>query len=113
MVNFKKAERERRETLTVEEIRSFLQRIEWDKPLTFQCAETTRMRKFKELFGDNENSAYNLRHTFATICQEQVRQEIVEIWIGDSPQRLIGKHYTHFFDEFMKTEMSKVQFPTL
>ncbi len=87
--------------------------IEWDKSLTFQCSENTRMKKFKQLFGSNEASAYNLRHTFSTICQEKVRQEIVEIWIGDSPQRLIGKHYTHFSDEFMKAEMDKVIFPTL
>ncbi len=87
--------------------------IEWDKPLTFQCAETTRIKKFKQLFDFNENSAYNLRHTFSTVCQQYVRQEIVEIWIGDSPQRLIGKHYTHFPDEFMKAEMDKVKFPTL
>ncbi len=87
--------------------------IDWDKPLTFQCAETTRLKRFRELFEFNENCAYNLRHTFATICQKSVRQEIVEIWIGDSPQRLIGKFYTHFPDDFMREEMDKVKFPIL
>ena len=67
---------------------------------------------FKELLGDGK-TAYNLRHTFSTICQQYVRQEIVEIWIGDSPVRLIAKHYTHFSDKFMREEMNKVAFPIL
>ena len=67
---------------------------------------------FKKLLGDGK-TAYNLRHTFSTLCQQYVRQEIVEIWIGDSPVRLIGKHYTHFSDKFMREEMNKVIFPTV
>lgn len=48
------------------------------------------------------------------MCNEQ---EIVEIWMGDSPERLIGKAYTHFPDSFMLEEMSKIdyreQFPNV
>ena len=49
--------------------------------------------------------------TFSTVCQQYVRPDIVDIWMGDSPQRLVGKVYTHFPDEFMCEQMRKVQFP--
>ncbi len=39
-----------------------------------------------------------------------VRQEIVNIWLGDAPDKLIGKHYTHFPYDFMISEMNKVRF---
>ena len=39
-----------------------------------------------------------------------VRQEIVNIWLGDAPDKLIGKHYTHFPDDFIISEMNKVRF---
>ena len=84
--------------------------IDWNKPLTFQISDKPRERLFKELL--DGNTAYNLRHTFSSICQQYVRQEIVDIWIGDSPTRLIGKHYTHFSDEFMQSQMALVTFPT-
>ena len=83
--------------------------IDWNKPLTFQISDKPRERLFKELL--DGNTAYNLRHTFSSICQQYVRQEIVDIWIGDSPTRLIGKHYTHFSDEFMQSQMALVKFP--
>ena len=60
----------------------------------------------------NELTAYSLRHTFATICQKYVRPDIVDIWMGDSSERLVGRVYTHFDDEFMKEQMSKVVFIT-
>ena len=44
------------------------------------------------------------------MCQQYVRQEIVDIWMGDSPQRLIGKVYTHFPDSFLQEEMRRVKF---
>ena len=84
--------------------------IDWNKPLTFQISDKPRESLFKELL--DGNTAYNLRHTFSSICQQYVRQEIVDIWIGDSPTRLIGKHYTHFSDEFMQSQMALVTFPT-
>ena len=83
--------------------------IDWNKPITFQLSDKPRERLFKELL--DGNTAYNLRHTFSSICQQYVRQEIVDIWIGDSPTRLIGKHYTHFTDEFMQSQMTLVKFP--
>ncbi len=84
--------------------------IDWTSPLHRKVRAVTANKLFKELLGE-EKSAYNLRHTFSTICQQYVRQEIVEIWIGDSPVRLIAKHYTHFPDKFMREEMNKVIFP--
>lgn len=60
----------------------------------------------------NGLTAYNLRHTFATLCQKYVRPDIVDIWMGDSPERLVGRVYTHFDDEFMQEQMSKVRFIT-
>ncbi len=65
-------------------------------------------RVFQEIFPDRKQ--YDLRHTFATVCQQYVRREIVEVWLGDSPERLIGNTYTHFPDEFMISEMQKVCF---
>lgn len=82
--------------------------IDWNQPLMFQLSDKPRERLFKELL--DGNTAYNLRHTFSSICQQSVRQEIVDIWIGDSPTRLIGKHYTHFSDEFMQSQMALVKF---
>ena len=56
-------------------------------------------------------TAYCLRHTFATICQQYVRPDIVDIWMGDSPDRLVGRVYTHFSDKFMREQMDLVKFP--
>lgn len=61
----------------------------------------------------NKLTAYNLRHTFATLCQKFVRPDIVDIWLGDSSERLVGRVYTHFDDKFMTEQMSKVQFITI
>ena len=85
--------------------------IDWDKPLTFQVSKKPREEWFKEIL--NGKTAYNLRHTFATICQQYVRPDIVDIWMGDSPQRLVGRVYTHFPDKFMYEQMQKVEFPIL
>ena len=67
-------------------------------------------RVFKKIFNDNTLTQYSLRHTFATTCQEYVRPDIVDIWMGDSSERLVGRVYTHFSDEFMKEQMDKVLF---
>lgn len=53
---------------------------------------------------------YQLRHTFASICDEKVKREVVELWMGDSPERLVGKTYVHYSDKFMLEEMKKVCF---
>ena len=85
--------------------------IDWTKPLTFQVSKKPREEWFKEVL--DGKTAYNLRHTFATTCQQYVRPDIVDIWMGDSPQRLVGKVYTHFPDKFMCEQMQKVEFPVL
>lgn len=85
--------------------------IDWDKPFVIGVTVNTATKWFHEILGEDK-SAYNLRHTFSSICQQYVRQDIVEIWIGDSPQRLIGKVYTHFPDKFMREQMDLVIFPT-
>ncbi len=87
--------------------------IDWDSPLVFNCSDWKRDKLFKSLLGDGENTTYCLRHTFSTLCQQYVRPDIVDIWMGDSPQRLVGKVYTHFPDKFMKEQMDMVIFPTL
>ena len=83
--------------------------INWNKPITFQCGK----EKFHNLFKDllNGKTAYCLRHTFATICQQYIRPDIVDIWMGDSSTRLVGRVYTHFPDDFMLENMQKVVFP--
>ena len=84
--------------------------IDWNKPITFQCGKERFHNLFKQLF--KGKTAYSLRHTFATLCQQYVRPDIVDIWMGDSSTRLVGRVYTHFPDEFMLENMEKVQFIT-
>lgn len=83
--------------------------IDWNKPITFQCGKEKFHMLFKELL--KGKTAYSLRHTFATVCQQYVRPDIVDIWMGDSPTRLVGKVYTHFPDKFMLENMMNVVFP--
>ena len=83
--------------------------IDWNKPLTFQCGKEKFHNLFKELL--EGKTAYSLRHTFATVCQQYVRPDIVDIWMGDSPDRLVGRVYTHFSDKFMREQMDLVKFP--
>jgi integrase len=83
--------------------------INWNKPIIFQCGKEKFHNVFKDLL--EGKTAYSLRHTFATVCQQYVRPDIVDIWMGDSTTRLIGKVYTHFPDEFMLENMLKVEFP--
>ena len=88
--------------------------IDWDKPLVFNCSDWKRDKLFKKLLGDGERTAYCFRHTFSTVCQEYLnRPDIVDIWMGDSPQRLVGKVYTHYSDKFRRSQMDMVVFPTL
>ena len=84
--------------------------IEWNKPLTADLHRLKINDMMKDLLVGK--TAYCLRHTFATICQQYVRPDIVDIRMGDSPQRLVGKVYTHFPDDFMKKQMDLVIFPT-
>lgn len=61
---------------------------------------------------DENVTQYFLRHTFATVCQQYVRLDIVDVWMGNSPERLVGRVYTHFPDEFMTEQMNKVHYIT-
>ena len=67
-------------------------------------------RIFKRIMEDEEVTQYFLRHTFATVCQQYVRPDIVDIWMGDSSERLVGRVYTHFPDKFMVEQMQNVVF---
>lgn len=66
-------------------------------------------RVFKKIIGGGITQ-YSLRHTFATVCQQYVRPDIVDIWMGDSSERLVGRVYTHFPDDFMLAQMNTVIF---
>ncbi len=66
---------------------------------------------FKRLLQDDSVTQYYLRHTFATTCSQYItRPDIVDIWMGDSSERLVGRVYTHFSDDFMATQMNSVIF---
>ena len=67
-------------------------------------------RAFKRLMEDESVTQYYLRHTFSTTCQQYVRPDIVDIWMGDSSERLVGRVYTHFPDEFLQEQMKLVKF---
>lgn len=84
--------------------------IDFDKPIKPLVSRKTLEFHMKEVLGGNA-TAYNLRHTFASVCAKSVHQDIVELWMGDSPKRLVWKTYVHFSDDFMKEQMSKVEFP--
>lgn len=80
-----------------------------DRNATFGGMTAHSMNEnFRKIFPDY--TQYCLRHTFSTRCQMFIRQEIVNIWLGDAPDKLIGKHYTHFPDDFMLAEMEKVRY---
>ena len=55
------------------------------------------------------------RRRFAATCKSTpqttyVRPDIVDIWMGDSSERLVGRVYTHFPDKFMVEQMQNVVF---
>ena len=75
-------------------------------------AYSTDLTKAKELFiaktTAQEIEKYRIKDKKATgnlFCH------IVDIWMGDSPDRLVGKVYTHFPDDFMYEQMQLVKFP--
>lgn len=83
--------------------------IEFDKTIKPAISYNKWLKLIKEALGDGL-TPYNLRHTFASLCAESLREEIVDVWMGDSSERLVGKTYIHYSDEFMKKEMNKVNF---
>ena len=68
-------------------------------------------RVFKRIMQDEEVTQYFLRHTFASTCKRFVmKSEIVDLWMGDSPEKLVDRVYTHYPDEFMQEQMELVKF---
>lgn len=86
------------------------QKIDITAPIDGVHNPETLNRIFKRIMGGGELTQYSLRHTFATVCQMYVRPDIVDIWLGDSSERLVGRVYTHFPDEFMIKQMQSVKF---
>ena len=83
--------------------------IDFDKPIVPPLSYDRWLDLMEEALGDGL-TPYNLRHTFASTCAEACRLEIVDVWMGDSPERLVGKVYVHFKDDFMKNQMNNVVF---
>lgn len=84
--------------------------IDFDKPLTCPLCYTALLELMKDALGNCGLTPYNLRHTFASTCAETVREDIVELWMGDSPERLVGRVYVHYKDTFMIEQMQTVNF---
>ena len=84
--------------------------LDLNEPIVAKHRTDVLNRIFKRIMEDEEVTQYFLRHTFATVCQQYVRPDIVDIWMGDSPEGLVGRVYTHFPDDFMKVQMDKVLF---
>ena len=84
--------------------------INVNEPIDCNCALDTLNRVFKRVMQDKEVTQYFLRHTFATTCTQYVRPDIVDTWMGDSSERLVGRVYTHFPDKFMIDQMDLVRF---
>lgn len=54
---------------------------------------------------------YDLRHTFASRCQEcGVPQEVVGRWLGHKSAKITDYVYTHYSDEFMLEQAKKVTY---
>ena len=85
--------------------------IDFNKPIQPPLSYDRWLDLMKDALGEGL-IPYNLRHTFSSICSEKAKPEVVELWIGDSPERLVGKTYVHYSDEFMKEQMAAVKFIT-
>lgn len=85
--------------------------INFDEPIDPKLSYDRWLDIIEDALGDGL-TPYNLRHTFASICAESVKTEIVDVWMGDSPERLVGKVYIHYRDEFMISQMKAVNFIT-
>lgn len=85
--------------------------INFDLPIKYNFGYGKFTKILKKALGDNL-TPYNLRHTFISICAEYIRPDIVDVWSGDSPERLIQKVYIKFSDDFMIAQMNNVKFIT-
>lgn len=83
--------------------------IDFDKPVKPSLSYDRWLDIMKEALGEGL-TPYNLRHTFASVCSETVRPDVVDVWMGDSSERLVGRVYVHFKDDFMREQMDKVNF---
>jgi len=83
--------------------------FDFNSPLKSPLSYDRTLDMMKKALGDGI-VPYQLRHTFASICDENAKREVVELWMGDSPERLVGKTYVHYSDKFMIAEMKKVCF---
>lgn len=83
--------------------------IDFSKPVEFPYRYSKCAEIIKAVIGDGL-TPYNLRHTFSTICSQYVRPDIVELWMGDSPEKLVEKTYVHFPDDFLIKQMKEVIF---
>ena len=86
------------------------EKLDIESPINLPNRTGVLNRIFKRIIQDESITQYYLRHTFATVCQQYVRPDIVDIWMGDSSERLVGRVYTHFSDEFMVEQMKKFLF---
>ncbi len=86
--------------------------IDFNKPITYPKSYNESAKIISKAIG-NGFTPYNLRHTFASICAETVKAEVLDTWMGDSPERLVGRVYVHYSDKFMSEQMNTVNFITL
>lgn len=89
--------------------------IDFSAPIVPKLSQRIWCRHIKEAISGKASTgedltAYNLRHTFASICAGYVSPQTVAIWMGDSPEELVEKVYIHHTDERMQAEMNKVIF---
>lgn len=84
----------------------YIERIKAELPLK----NTTELTKIFAKFVPGYR-LYDLRHTFATRCQEcGVPQEIVGRWLGHKSDRITDNTYTHFSPKFMLEQAKKVDY---
>ena len=86
------------------------EKLDINSPIVCPNRTDVLNRIFKRIMEDEEVTQYFLRYTFSTTCQQYVRPDIVDIWMGDSSERLVGRVYTHFPDKFMIEQMQNVVF---
>lgn len=56
--------------------------LDLNEPIVAKHRTDVLNRIFKRIMDDEEVTQYFLRHTFATICQQYVRPDIVDTWMG-------------------------------
>ena len=86
-------------------------RIDTTKDVVCKHRTDILNRVFKRIMQDEEVTQYFLRHTFSSTCKRFVtKSEVVDLWMGDSPEKLVDRVYTHYPADFMQEQMQLVQF---